>query len=432
MKKPGFSYGWVIVAISFITLAIVYGSRYSFSVFYVAILQDFGWSRASTALIYSLSILVYGLAGPFAGALLDRFGPRKVLPVGVLLLSLGMAAAGRTEALWHFYLLLGVVMALGTALTAYGVHSTIISRWFAARKATAIGIAGAGIGLGYPMVALVEYLISHLGWRDTYTVMGVFIFVTLFPLVALFHRSPPEYRESLIVEASPLAEKRGTGTAATSVVGRDRVRREWTLAQALRTGRFWWLFFAWFGFHGIGLSLLLAHQIAFAVDLGYSRLFAAGIFGLFGIMDTFGYSLGFLSDRIGREKTYTIATVSAIVGVLFLLGARDASQPWLLYLYAIFVGLSAGLVTPTATAAVADLFGGKHFGSINGFIMLGFGVGGALGPWLGGLFFDWRGNYYLAFLLPLMAFPIACVAVWVAAPRRVRAIGKGQGGAFFN
>lgn len=411
MRKPQLYYGWVIVAVSFVTLAIVYGSRYSFSAFFVPLLQDFGWSRASTAAVYSLNILVYGLAGPFAGALIDRLGPRKMLPAGVFLLSLGLAAASQTKALWHLYLLIGLVAALGTSLIAYGIHSTIISRWFpASRRATAIGIAGAGIGLGYPMVTLIGYFLTTLGWRWTYIVLGAFIFVVLFPLTALFQRFPREDGKFTLEEDT----RDAVGAASP----------EWTLTRALRTARFWWLFLAWFGFHGVGLSLLLAHQIAFAVDIGYSQLFAAGVFGLFGIMDTVGYSLGFLSDRIGREKTYSLATLGAILAVLFLLGVRDTSQPWLLYLYAILAGLSAGLVTPAATTAAADLFGGKHFGSINGFIMMGFGIGGALGPWLGGLFFDWRGNYYLAFLLPLMTFPLACAGVWLAAPRKVRPIGK--------
>ncbi|GAH36067.1 unnamed protein product, partial [marine sediment metagenome] len=144
-------------------------------------------------------------------------------------------------------------------------------------------------------------------------------------------------------------------------------------------------------------------------------------FGLVGFTMMIGNLSGFISDRIGREVTYTVATIGIIIGVCALMLATP-SLPWLLYLYVIFFGIFFGVGTPTVCSSLADLFSGKHYGAINGFLILGFGIGGAIGPWLGGYIFDVRGSYTLAFLAVIVAQGLSCIFIWLAAPRRVRLV----------
>ncbi|MDO8491021.1 MAG: MFS transporter, partial [Dehalococcoidia bacterium] len=117
--RPWLFYGWTLLAMSAVCMFIIYGLRYSFSVFYVAILNEFGWSRADTALIFSVNVIVYGLTAPIAGGLVDRFGPRVVLPLGALALGLGAIASSQANAIWQFMALYGVVMALGISAAGF-------------------------------------------------------------------------------------------------------------------------------------------------------------------------------------------------------------------------------------------------------------------------------------------------------------------------
>ncbi|MFC1943012.1 MFS transporter [Chloroflexota bacterium] len=420
-------YGWIVVATSFITMTIIYGLRFSFSVFYVAILDDFGWTRASTAGIYSLSLLVYGLSSPIAGFLLDRLGVKKTICLGSVLLSIGVGACSLANTIWHLYVLFGVVAAFGMACAGYIPNSTIITNWFVRRRATAIGIVLAGNGLGYLMGTVAQVLISHLEWRGAYIVLAALPIAIIVPLVILFQRQRPEdmglspdgdLKERSTAGSNPLPEVVGK----TTIGDREWTSQEWTLGKAIRTYRFWLLFFASFTMFGIGLQILITHHVAFMVDVGFSKVFAASIHGLFGILVVVGRFGGFICDRIGREWVYTIGWVGFIIAVSLLYLVSNYSYPWLLYLYAVILGLSAGIIPTAHVSTIADFFQGKNFGLINGVITLGFGMGGALGPWLGGYIFDMTQSYNLAFASVLLGVSLAAIFIWLAAPRKVRRV----------
>jgi len=150
-------------------------------------------------------------------------------------------------------------------------------------------------------------------------------------------------------------------------------------------------------------------------------MFAASIFGFVGITTMIGNLCGFISDRIGREAACTLGTLGAIIGVYALM-IVTTSQPWLPYLYVIFFGIFIGILGPTQFSSSADLFAGKHFGAINGFCLLGFGVGGAIGHWLGGYIFDVMNSYTLAFVIVVITLGLSCIFLWLAAPRKVRLV----------
>jgi MFS family permease len=167
---------------------------------------------------------------------------------------------------------------------------------------------------------------------------------------------------------------------------------------------------------------LYTHHVAFAVDVGYPKLYASSVLSLFGLTYGFGALGSLISDRIGREITVTMGTVMGISGMIILLLIRDASHPWMLYYYAISLGLSNGLCSPTIAAAITDIFQGPRVGSIVGAVWFAFAMGGTIGPWFGGWLFELNGNYFLAFIVAMILFAVACGAIWLAAPRKIRRV----------
>jgi MFS family permease len=153
------------------------------------------------------------------------------------------------------------------------------------------------------------------------------------------------------------------------------------------------------------------------VDVGYSSILATSVFALFGIASIFGQIAASISDSIGREKTVTVAVVLAIGALVALLSVKDTSQPWLLYLYAVCSGFATGLYSPNMFAGTGDIFHGKNIGTLSAIILYGTGFGGALGPWLGGYIYDKMGSYRIAFIISIVAFALAGISYWIAAPR---------------
>ena len=416
IRMGGLFYGWVVLGVSFLTMASVYTLRYSFSFFFVALLEDFpSWGRAATASILSVNVLVYGLALPVVGSLVDRLGPRRVMSLGVVLVGLGAVLLSRAQELWQFYLLFGLVMALGICLTGWVPNTTVLSRWFVRRRGLALGVASAGVGTTYVLASFTQVLISSLGWRQAYLVLGLVVALFLLPIIALFHRGRPQ-------EMGLSADGQEDPSEA------DLQQGGTTLAQALRDRRFWLLFLASFFLWGIGMTLVLIHQIAFIKDIGFTPALGAQVYLVFGLMYLVGNLSGFVSDRLGREMTLTLGILGVALGVGMLILAGLRPHPAPLFLFSIFFGLGGGLCSPTLTAAVADLFQGRHFGAINGFITMGFGLGGAFSPWLGGYLFDRLHSYLLAFAIALLAILSAGALVRMAAPRQGAARGRRPAG----
>ncbi len=423
-KKPRLFYGWIILLISFIIMPIAYGARNSFSVFYVAILDEFGWSRASTAGIFSINLLVYGTTAPFAGALVDRFGPKKVLLTGGTILALAIVLCSRINTIVHFYLLFGLVAAIGTSLVGWPANAAVLPHWFVRRRGIVFGIVASGFGLSFLIVSLVQYYIAKVGWRMSFILLGILIAVILLPLIALFSRHKPE-DIGLFPDGTHPLEKVKVSVGCPKgpmIVDEEWASINWSPRKAMRTYRFWSLFFASFLLLGFAQHVVLVHQVALMRDVGFSMTFAASIVSLWGIMMALGTLGSFLSDKIGREKTFTIGCLASILGLFMLLLLEQSHDKWICYLYTVSFGLGTGLSAPVLAVASADIFQGKHFGSINGFLMLGMGLGGLIGPWFGGFVFDATENYSIALIVSILASCVALTLMWIAAPAKIRKV----------
>jgi len=418
-RRPHLFYGWVIVGITVVSLTLIYGIRHSFSIFFPSILDEFGWARGSTAIMLSLNILIYGFLAPVAGSLGDRWKPRKVMPIGITILAVATASCAFAHELWHFYLLFGVLMPIGTAFGGWPLLAPALANWFVKRRGLMMGLGMMGGGLSFTYGMLAEFTISRLGWHHAYLVLAGILLLVSLPLYRLFHYRPESkglraYGAGEVVTAKDLtAEGRATESPGPY---------DWTLRHAMRTYQLWLLVLSYSLYWGLGNYLVLAHQVKFVEDAGYSSTLAASVFALYGIFMVAGQLSSAISDFIGRELTVTLATVLAIGALMALLSVRDTSQPWLLYVYAVCFGYGAGVYSPAAIAGAADIFHGRHFGAIAGLLLTGMGIGGGIGPWLGGYIYDISGSYNSAFVLCMVCFGLACIAFWIAAPRNAASL----------
>ena len=415
-RRPVFFYGWVIVGIAVTIMTLVYGIRNTFSVFFPPILAEFGWSRGDTAIMLSLNLLVYGFVAPLAGSLGDRWKPRRVMPIGIIILGLSTAGCAFASELWHFYLLFGILAPIGNALCGWPLIAPALTNWFAKRRGLVLGLGQMGAGLSFTYGLFSAFAISLVGWRSAYFVVAGVMVALLLPLILLFFYYHPESKNlKAYGTAGSTAAK---DPIAGEVIAREPVSHNWTPKQIMKNYHLWLIMLANFLFWGIGCYLVLAHQVKFAVDIGYSSTFAASIFALFGIFMAAGQFSTSISDWIGREITITLAAILAIGALAALISVKDTSQPWLLYVYAVCFGWGSGLCATTVFAGAADIFHGKHFGFVVGLLLTGMGVGGVIGPWLGGHIYDISGSYISAFLLCIACFSLACISFWIAAPRK--------------
>jgi MFS family permease len=410
-SRPRFFYGWYLVGLMVIAMMLIYGIRNAFSVFFDPILDEFQWYRGSTAIMLSLNVLVYGLTAPIAGSLVDRWKPRVVAFSGIVILTLATFLCAFAGELWHFYVLFGVLAPIGTACCAAPILNPTLMNWFGKKRGLAIGLGQIGGGLSFAYVMIIEAVISASGWRPSFYVMAGFLVVVLLPLYyILFYYRPEDKNLKAYGADEPVAE-------ANLENAEPKTARDWTLRSALKTHNIWLLVFSQFCYWGTGNYLVIAHQIKFAVDVGYSSMLATSVFALFGIASIGGQLCASISDVIGREKAATIAVVMAMGAMVALLSVQDNTQSWLLYIYAIVSGFATGIFTPGIFVSTADIYHGRNIGAISALILTGTGIGGAVGPWLGGYIFDISESYQVAFIISLVSFGLAGILFWLAAPR---------------
>jgi MFS family permease len=424
IKKDRFVfYGWYITVVGLLSYALGYGARYSFSVIFPSLLEEFKWPRDTTAAMLSVHILVYGFIAPMAGFLVDRTGPRKTMVFGATLLSLGLALSRWASEPWHFYFSFGVLSGAGLCLMGSVPFITVIRNWFERKRGLALSLMFLGSGGSFAIYPGIAWLITDVGWRNTFLVEALILAGVMIPLIIFVVRYHPMEKGLVrdgLAEKKEISPKKFEKTM--QVMDPVWAGVNWTFSKAVRTSRLWLLALTTFSLWGVMEHILVAHHVAFAVDVGYSTIYASSVLSLFGVLFAFGSLAGLISDRIGRELTITIGTIIGISGIVVLLLIKDTSAPWMLYYYALSVGIGIGICAPTIAAAITDVFQGPQVGFVIGFIWFGFAVGGAIGPWLGGWLFELSGNYWLAFVVAIALFAVACGAIWLAGPRKVRRV----------
>jgi len=404
--RPKFFYGYVIIGLCFANMVVMRGVNGAFGVYYIALLEEFSWSRSDGATIASANFFVYAIASPAVGLAFDRYGPRVLMPLGAFLTGLGLVLSSFAHSLAGMYFSYGVVTALGQGALSFVGHNALISYWFVRKRATAIGIASMGQGLGaLVMVPATQWLVSSIGWRWTYVVTGGVLLFLLAPANALFQRGCPQ-------DVGQFPD--GDSVPSTQVPSGHHSKgsgRDWTLGEALRSFPFWCITVGHLAL-GTALFLINTHAIAHFVAVGYEKLAASFYFGLMGFI-RIGATVvwGTLSDRIGRNKTYAVATFVTALGVGCMVAMAAGAPLWLVYLTIALYGIGHSAGNPTYGAVIGDIFSGRKIGLIFGFLEVSFGLGSAFGSWIGGYLFDVTGSYAWAFTLCLVCFVISGLAI---------------------
>ena len=419
MRLP-FYYGWVIVAVVFISMGIGVNARTAFSLLFPPILDEFRWDRGVTAGAFSFGFLVSAVMSPLLGRMMDRVGPRAVMELGVALMAAGLLLAPLTAEPWHLYATLGVLVGGGSVCLGYSGQSLFLPNWFVRRRGLATGIAFAGVGIGsIVLLPAAQLVIESAGWRTACWSMGLLVLIVLAPTNLLLRKRPEDMGLQPDGDAAPIA---AASVKATNIVDPAWAAVDWTLGRAVRTARFWWIAFGYF----CGLYAWYAvqvHQTKYLVEIGFSPIVAAWALGLVSLLGIPGQILlGHVSDRIGREWVWTAGTVGFAICYVLLLLLQAFPSSVLLYLMVATQGALGYGLTSVFAAIVADIFQGKHYGTIFGTLMLAAIGGGALGPWATGALFDAYGNYTLAFWIGVATSLLSVLAIWQAAPRKVRAV----------
>ena len=423
MKTRGlpFFYGWAIVAVAFITMGIGVNARTAFSLLFPPILDEFGWDRGVTAGAFSFGFFISAILSPLLGRIIDRYGPLVILEAGVVITAAGMLLASQVSQPWQLYLTLGVLVGGGSVCLGYTGQGLYLPNWFVRRRGLAMSIAFSGVGVGsIVLFPWLQTLIAQAGWRAACTGIGLLVLVVLVPLNLLVRRRPEDLGlgpdgDSVVATAMAAARHE-------NVVDHAWVAIDWTLARALRTARFWWIaggfcsaMFAWYA--------VQVHQTKYLIESGFSPMYAAWALGFVSFAAIPGQiALGHISDRIGREWVWAVGNSGFVLCYAALLLMRDFPEPALLWLMVAAQGFLGYGLTSVLGGVVAEIFQGRHYGSIFGTLM-GFGIaGGAVGPWVTGVLYDASGSYAPAFWLAIGASVISAMCIWLAAPRQIRAV----------
>ncbi|MFL5734442.1 MAG: MFS transporter [Chloroflexia bacterium] len=379
-------YAWVVSGVTFLTLLVAAGVRTAPGVFIKPFEAEFGWSRGSISLAVSFSLLAYGLGGPLGGSLVDRFGPRRVMLLGLSLILLGLGPMLALTSLWQLYLLWGLITGLGTGAVSSVLGTSVADRWFLKHRGMVIGLFGAASSTG--QLIFLPSLIgvtSSSGWRGGITLIVVAIAAVMIP-VALLMRDQPEDMHLQPVGAGEPDVVKAQAAEGPSV----------SLRGATRTRDFWLLAGSFFICGYTSNGLVGTHLIPHALEHGFTEAAAAAAVGLMGMMNIFGtLTSGWLTDRYDNRRLLAAYYGFRALSLFWLPFVYDTGG---LFLFAVLYGLDWIATVPPTANLTAQRFGRASYGRIFGWIYCAHMVGASLAAFAGGFFHDLLGDYTLVFI----------------------------------
>ena len=395
--RPAATTAALVLFLAFACNMLGRGIADSFMVFVLPLSEEFGWKRAQVASVYSAFLVVTGLAAPLTGMLIDRWGPRIVYPLGVVLLASSCLISSQLGELWQFQVVVGLLAGMGVSMLGMVPASMLIARWFRNRMSTAMGVAYAGFGTGtIVVVPLAQRSIELFGWRDTYQFMGMATLMAL-PLLLLL-----PWRKILEASPSPRPSPRGEGEPRATF-----------LRQAVRT-RAYWQIVVLFAFTSMNTFSVITQVVPFWVQSGLTPLEAAAAFGTAGMLSIFGImTAGWAGDRVGYRATVTFTFASTFIGIASLLAYSYARAPSLVLVFIVCFGLAQGARGPVVSSLAASHFGGPGFATIYGTMFAWMSVSGAVGTFVAGFLYDLTGGYRAGFVFSMMCVLVAVSPFWV-------------------
>jgi MFS family permease len=394
-------YGWVVAIAGGVILVAAQNIQYSFGVFLKPLINQFGWSRTAISGCVTIRSIIGGTISPISGILSDRYGPKKLIFAGILIVGLSYLWASRLSSLWELYLTLGVLTGLGTGSILTPLVATT-TRWFGSRAGLANGIVMSGFSISQVILPpVVTYLILQYSWGTCLRILAIAALGIGLGAWS-FIKSPPR-------SVTNLDSSRGTGNMVKAVE-HPPATGNYSLTEAFHTPTLWLLLIINM-IVAICYQMVVIHIVAAAVDEGATLEAAAIILSITGVTGMLGrIIMGGLANKFGAKIVLALCLVIQGPALFFLAGASDIR---LFYVYCAVFGFAYSGTTPIIPTMAASIFGTRSVGSIFGILNLGYTFGVAIGPLLAGYTFDATGSYsgaflsaagalFLAFLLCLM------------------------------
>ena len=390
-------YGWWIVLAAFLALTFTsMTGGYGFSLFYKRLIDHFGWTRTGLAGAISLSRLEAGVLGGIEGFLVDRYGPTRIILLGIILSSIGMIWLSVIDSLLEFYLVFILLVTVGRSRSAMVAIDTTVANWFIRRRGTAFGILRTAVAVGAAGVIVVSWFINEFGWRSAFVATGIGILLIGIPTAFVMKPRPELY--GLLPDGDSPVKTVDPATHATSDTENQHYPNNdigMTVTEALYSRAFWALSI------GFAIRLMVTgaatlHAIPLVEDLGYSGATAAGVLGSMGMVSIVGrLGGGVMNDAFGTKPVAVASVCLLAVSCLILAYAQNL---WQVMLFVAIYAPSYGCSAATMPAIKGDYFGRKSFGSIlglSGMVQMGVSM---LGPIFAAYIFDTSGSYSIAFL----------------------------------
>jgi MFS family permease len=399
--RPAASTAIIVLVLAFAANMVGRGVGDAFMVMVLPLSNEFGWGRAQVSSVFSIYLLVNGLSAPLTGVLIDRWGPRVVYPLGLILLGCACLVASHLTGIWQFQLTLGLLAGMGTSMLGMVPASMLISRWFRERMSTAMGVAYAGFGTGtIVLVPLAQHSIELQGWRDTYQWMGFGVLALLPILLVLPWR-----------RITPVAVKSVTEIPSRVVL----------LKNAFRS-RAYWQIATLFAFTSMTTFSVVTQVVPFLVESGLSPLEAATAYGTAGLLSVFGIpTSGWAGDRFGFRATVTVSFVASFVGIVALMAfSFSPSARWLVIVWIATFGSMQGARGPIVSSLAVKNFGGPGYATIYGTLFAFMSMAGAAGGLIAGGLYDLTGGYRAGFVFSMLTVTVAASPFWGRRPLATR------------
>jgi MFS family permease len=396
MRLKNIHYGWVIVIAS-AGILMTYGiMMYSFGIFLKPMTEELHWDRGTISWALSFTIILSGAAGVVCGRLSDKYGPRSIVTIGGILSALSFILTSRVTALWHLYLIWGLLMGTGSAFLFIPVMA-VIPRWFTKRRGMAVGMAMAGSALGGVISPLLTTsLISASDWRFTYIILGLIVLILSVPLAQFIKRSPQQ------AGLQPYGGEQITQEKHPQIP----VQPEISMSQAIKTSQFWLFGIVQLAFF-FSMVTVMVHVVPHATDMKIPEVVAAGILSFVSAIGVVGrLGIGFVADRLGSRLTLTLCLSLITLATIWLIFVKEV---WMFYLFAVVFGLANGGFLTLLPLVTAELFGLASLGVILGGLTFVGMIGEAIGAPLSGTIYDVTRSYTWAFIITSAISAVAAI-----------------------
>ena len=396
-NKSSFNYGYIMVLACFTIVMFNVGLFISIGVFFKPILNDFGWSRAVTSGPISTCALVTGIFSILAGALTDRFGPRKIVTGCLVIAGTGYLLMSQLNSIWQLYLYLGLLTGIGSSSMVSMLSS--VPKWFTQRRTVMVGIISAGGGIGGLFIPLVaSWLIGAYQWRTAYLVLGGFYLGITLIAAQFLRRSPQQETSSLVPPAATKTLGKPSGPAL----------------KAILVSKLFWINNLIFFCFGVSALTVQFHIVNHATDINISPTGAAGLLSVINGASIVGsVVLGLLGDKFGNKTLFILAFVAIGMGMISLLFFDTL---WQLNIFAVVFGLAFGSGLANSPALVSKIFGVAALGLILGISNLSQTIGGSLGGFLAGYIFDVQNSYQTIFAICAVLCLVGMTATFFLKP----------------